>query len=82
MYKLDHYKPKRIALMKAKGSVVGTKLRPFLGKLSQVCFLVDIFAGRLTYCLSQTHTHTLPHAYAYAWRPSCSPLLSGENKLG
>ncbi|XP_034086759.1 uncharacterized protein LOC117555849 isoform X2 [Gymnodraco acuticeps] len=35
MYKLDHYTPKRIALMKAKGGVLGTKLRPFLEKLSQ-----------------------------------------------
>ncbi|KAI9516495.1 hypothetical protein NQZ68_015997 [Dissostichus eleginoides] len=35
MYKLDHYTPKHIALMKAKGGVLGTKLRPFLEKLSQ-----------------------------------------------
>nr|XP_033948406.1 uncharacterized protein LOC117453630 isoform X2 [Pseudochaenichthys georgianus] len=35
MYKLDHYTPKRIALIKAKGGVLGTKLRPFLEKLSQ-----------------------------------------------
>lgn len=35
MYKLDHYTPK-LALMKAKQGVVGTKLRPFLDKLSQV----------------------------------------------
>ncbi|KAF3841504.1 hypothetical protein F7725_007366, partial [Dissostichus mawsoni] len=34
MYKLDHYKPKLIALMKAKGGVLGTKLRPFLEKQS------------------------------------------------
>ncbi|KAF3832379.1 hypothetical protein F7725_026044 [Dissostichus mawsoni] len=30
-----HYTPKLIALMKAKGGVLGTKLRPFLEKLSQ-----------------------------------------------
>ncbi|KAI4823299.1 hypothetical protein KUCAC02_011892, partial [Chaenocephalus aceratus] len=35
MYKLDHYTPTRIALMKAKGGVLGTKLRPFLETLSQ-----------------------------------------------
>ncbi|MEQ2297917.1 hypothetical protein AMECASPLE_039640, partial [Ameca splendens] len=35
MYKLDHYTPKLTTLMKGKGGVVGTKLRPFLDKLSQ-----------------------------------------------
>ncbi|KAJ8345977.1 hypothetical protein SKAU_G00301700 [Synaphobranchus kaupii] len=35
MCKLDHYTPKLTALMKAKGGVVGTKLRPILDKLSQ-----------------------------------------------
>ncbi|XP_048836075.1 uncharacterized protein LOC125711317 isoform X2 [Brienomyrus brachyistius] len=35
MFKLDHYTPKLTALMKAKGGVMGTKLRPFLDKLSQ-----------------------------------------------
>nr|XP_029137678.1 uncharacterized protein LOC114921648 [Labrus bergylta] len=35
MYKLDHYTPKLTALMKAKGGVVGTRLRPHLDKLSQ-----------------------------------------------
>lgn len=62
MYKLDHYAPKRIALMKAKGGVVGTKLRPFLDKLSQVCLFKIVlvsyfFAGIWTNCLSYTHTH-------------------------
>ena len=36
--KLDGYTPKLLDLMKAKGGEVGTKLRPFLFKLSQVCF--------------------------------------------
>ncbi|XP_065819287.1 uncharacterized protein [Labrus bergylta] len=35
MYKLDHYTPRLTALMKAKGGVVGTRLRPRLDKLSQ-----------------------------------------------
>uniref|UniRef100_A0AAV2KD17 Uncharacterized protein n=1 Tax=Knipowitschia caucasica TaxID=637954 RepID=A0AAV2KD17_KNICA len=35
MYKLDHYTPKLITLMKAKGGVLGTALRPFLYRLSQ-----------------------------------------------
>ncbi|KAI4810914.1 hypothetical protein KUCAC02_013841 [Chaenocephalus aceratus] len=35
MYNLDNYTPTRIALMKAKGGVLGTKLRPFLETLSQ-----------------------------------------------
>ncbi|KAL7886016.1 hypothetical protein AOLI_G00063110 [Acnodon oligacanthus] len=35
MNKLDHYTPKLVALMKAKGGVVGTKLRPHLDKLWQ-----------------------------------------------
>ncbi|XP_046880477.1 sterile alpha motif domain-containing protein 3-like isoform X2 [Hypomesus transpacificus] len=35
MHKLDHYTPRLISLMKAKGGVVGTKLRPLLDKLSQ-----------------------------------------------
>lgn len=37
MSKLDYYTPKLIALMKIKGGVLGTKLRPLLDKLSQVC---------------------------------------------
>ncbi|KAL6480071.1 hypothetical protein MHYP_G00111040 [Metynnis hypsauchen] len=36
MDKLDHYTPKLVAVMKAKGGVVGTKLRPHLDKLCQV----------------------------------------------
>ncbi|XP_027008640.2 uncharacterized protein LOC113646527 isoform X1 [Tachysurus fulvidraco] len=35
MYKLDLYTPKLIALMKLKGGITGTKLRPHLDKLSQ-----------------------------------------------
>ncbi|CAL8382348.1 unnamed protein product [Arctogadus glacialis] len=35
MSKLDAYTPKLLALMKAKGGELGTKLRPFLVKLSQ-----------------------------------------------
>ncbi|KAG1960360.1 hypothetical protein F2P79_006252 [Pimephales promelas] len=35
MFRLDQFTPRLIALMKAKGGVVGTKLRPFLDKLSQ-----------------------------------------------
>ncbi|CAL8293580.1 unnamed protein product [Arctogadus glacialis] len=35
MSKLDAYTPKLLALMKAKGGELGTKLRPFLFKLSQ-----------------------------------------------
>ncbi|KAI7792288.1 uncharacterized protein LOC130547351 [Triplophysa rosa] len=35
MYKLDLYTPKPIALMKLKGGVAGTKLRPHLDELSQ-----------------------------------------------
>lgn len=35
MYKLDHYTTKLIALMMAKGGVIGTKLRPFMDRLSQ-----------------------------------------------
>ncbi|KAM6992389.1 uncharacterized protein ora6 [Tautogolabrus adspersus] len=35
MYKLDHYTSKLTVLMKAKGGVVGTRLRPHLDKLSQ-----------------------------------------------
>lgn len=37
MDKLDYYTPKLITLMKAKGGVVGNKLRPFVDKLTQVC---------------------------------------------
>lgn len=40
MYKLDAYSPKLLTLMKAKGGEVGTKLRPFLYKLSQVCVVL------------------------------------------
>jgi len=39
MFRLDQFTPRLIALMKAKGGVVGTKLRPFLDKLSQVCLI-------------------------------------------
>ncbi|KAJ8279101.1 hypothetical protein COCON_G00061670 [Conger conger] len=35
IYRLDAYTPKLLTLMKAKGGVVGTKLRPFLFKLSK-----------------------------------------------
>ncbi|XP_034545634.1 uncharacterized protein LOC117817198 [Notolabrus celidotus] len=35
MHKLDHYTPKLTDLMKAKGGVIGKRLRPFLDKLSQ-----------------------------------------------
>ena len=37
MYTLDRHTAKLTTLMKAKGGVMGTKLRPFLDKLSQVC---------------------------------------------
>ncbi|KAI4872416.1 hypothetical protein NFI96_031728, partial [Prochilodus magdalenae] len=33
MYKLDYYTPKLLVLMKSKGGVVGTKLRPHLDKV-------------------------------------------------
>lgn len=76
MYKLDHYTPKLIALMKAKGGVVGTKLRPFLDKLSQVCLFkivlvhifcreTDLLSHSLTHSHRHTHACTLPLAYAY-----------------
>ncbi|XP_051960854.1 uncharacterized protein LOC127628167 isoform X2 [Xyrauchen texanus] len=35
MYKLDHYTTKLIALMMAKGGVIGSKLRPFMDRLSR-----------------------------------------------
>ncbi|KAL6463315.1 hypothetical protein MHYP_G00277060 [Metynnis hypsauchen] len=40
--KLDHYTPKLAALMRAKGGVVGTKLRPHLDKLCQVNNCSDV----------------------------------------
>lgn len=55
MYKLDHYTPKLTALMKAKGGVVGTRLRPHLDKLSQVCMMYLLQEDRSTVCHSFTH---------------------------
>lgn len=77
MYKLDHYTPKLIALMKAKRGVVGTKLRPFLEKLSQVCLFKIVlvsyfFAGIWTYCLS--YTHTLMHTASCVCTHNTNPL--------
>ncbi len=61
MYKLDHYTTKRIALMMAKGGVIGTKLRPFMDRLSRVGLFKIVMQGEsLSYsffCL--THTLTL-----------------------
>ncbi|KAL6483853.1 hypothetical protein MHYP_G00087250 [Metynnis hypsauchen] len=39
MDKLDHYSPELVALMKAEGGVVGTKLRPHLDKLCQLIIM-------------------------------------------
>ncbi len=61
MYKLDHYTTKLIALMMAKGGVIGTKLRPFMDRLSRVGLFKIVMQGeRLShsfFCL--THTLTL-----------------------
>lgn len=46
MDKLDYYTPKLITLMKAKGGVVGHKLRPFVDKLTQVCCVCVAFVAR------------------------------------
>ena len=37
MHKLDEYTPKLIALMEAKGGVMGIKMRPLLDRVSEVC---------------------------------------------
>ena len=63
---------KRISLMKAKGGVVGCKLRPFLDKLSQVC-LFTFLQGRLT------HTHFAQCVHIYSTNPhtlSNAPVCS------
>ncbi|KAK0148644.1 hypothetical protein N1851_011039 [Merluccius polli] len=52
--KLDAYTPKLLDLMKAKGGEVGTKLRPFLFKLSQE-------DGPFSVTYSHTHACSLTH---------------------
>ena len=67
--------------MKAKGRELGTKLRPFLFKLSQVCVgpfylcrKMDLFLW-----LSHTHTHTTIHIFGSIQRKFlysvASPLI-------
>ncbi len=59
MNRLDAYTPKMITLMKLKGGVVGTKLRPYMDILSQVCLLKIVLVHFFQECgLSLTHyTH-------------------------
>lgn len=56
MNRLDAYTPKMITLMKLKGGVVGTKLRPYMDILSQVCLLKIVLVHSFEECgLFLTH---------------------------
>lgn len=60
MYKLDTYTPKLVTLMKAKGGEVGTKLRPFLYKLSQMCVVLFLLLQEDgPFPLTFSHSHSL-----------------------
>lgn len=77
MYKLDHYTTKLIALMMAKGGVIGTKLKPFMDRLSRVGLFKIVMQGEsLSYAFfSLTHTLSLLHT-----RESFKKCLKSTNR--
>ncbi|KAI9541429.1 hypothetical protein NQZ68_029797 [Dissostichus eleginoides] len=61
MYKLDHYTPKRIALMKAKGGVLGTKLSRVTVIRSLILYLGEKQQDLFEDCLEDSRSDAAEH---------------------